>query len=67
MPYHRLKIGETVTMPTPTSSLQPCMIVRLLPPVEDEPFYRVRSMLDGQERVLPEGRIGAHARAGQSG
>ena len=67
MPYHRLKIGQTVIMPTQAASSEPCMIVRLLPPAGDEPVYRVRSMLDGQERVLPEGQIGAQGRARRNG
>lgn len=67
MPYHRLKIGQTMTMPTQAAPPEPCMIVRLLPPVGDEPVYRVRSMLDGQERVLPEGEIGAGAGARRRG
>ena len=35
------------------------MIIRLLPLVEHEPYYRVRSMLDGQEKALPERQIAA--------
>jgi len=56
-----------MTMPTQAAPPEPCMIVRLLPPVGDEPVYRVRSMLDGQERVLPEGEIGAGAGARRRG
>jgi len=57
MPYHRFKIGQTVAMPSPVASPEPCTIIRLLPLVGNEPLYRVRSMLDGQEKALPEGQI----------
>jgi hypothetical protein len=60
MPYHRLELGQTVTMPSPIAPAEPYMIVRLLPPVGDEPLYRVRSAIDGEEKVLPEGQIGVH-------
>ena len=59
MPYHRFKIGQRVTTPSRIVSPEPCMIIRLLPLVEHEPYYRVRSMLDGQEKALPERQIAA--------
>lgn len=59
MPYHRYKIGQMVALRSPFGSTDPCTIIRLLPLVEDEPIYRVRGVLDGQERTLPERQIAA--------
>ena len=35
----------------------PFVIVRLLPPVRGEPRYRIKSTIDGQERVMLESHI----------
>jgi hypothetical protein len=58
---HRFKVGQTVVAPysglhglTPRG---PYVIVRLLPLVDGEPQYRVRSADDGHERALLESQI----------
>ena len=51
MPYHRLKVGQTVVSPHGGSGelipRGPLVIVRLLPLVDGQPQYRVRSGLTG--------------------
>src|SRR5256885_513377 len=61
MSAHRFKVGQTVVAPwsgpergIPTG---PYVIVRLLPLEDGEPHYRVRSSVDGHERVLRESQI----------
>jgi hypothetical protein len=61
MPYHRYKVGQTVVAPSGVRDalipFGPYVIVRLLPLVDREPHYRVRSTVDGHERALLEGQI----------
>jgi hypothetical protein len=61
MPYHRFKVGQTVVAPSggPGEVIPrgPLVIVRLLPLVDGEPQYRVRSEADGHDRVVPERQI----------
>jgi hypothetical protein len=61
MPYHRFKVGQTVAAYSGGLSgvrrRGPLLIVRLLPLVDDEPPYIVRSTEDGLERVVLEGQI----------
>ena len=61
MPYHRYKVGQTVVAPSGVRdaliSSGPYVIVRLLPLVDREPHYRVKSTVDGHERALLEGQI----------
>ena len=61
MPYHRYKVGQTVVAPSGGRDALlpsgPYVIVRLLPLVDREPHYRVRSTVDGHERALLEGQI----------
>ena len=61
MPYHSFKVGQTVVAPSgrPHAFIPhgPFVIVRLLPLVADQPQYRVRSTLDGHERVVTEQQI----------
>jgi hypothetical protein len=61
MPYHRYRVGQTVVAPSGVRGalmpFGPYVIVRLLPLVDREPHYRVRSTVDGHERALLEGQI----------
>ena len=58
---HSFKVGQTVV--APYSGLHgliprgPYVIVRLLPQVDGEPQYRVRSAADGHERALLESQV----------
>jgi hypothetical protein len=62
MPYHRFKVGQTVVAPSEARDLHiprgPLVIVRLLPLVDGQPQYRVRSEADGLDRVVLERQIG---------
>ena len=61
MPYHHFKVGQTVVAPSGVRDALiprgPYVIVRLLPPIDDEPHYRVKSAADGHERALLESQI----------
>ena len=61
MPYHRFKVGQTVVAPSEGRDLHiprgPLVVVRLLPLVDGEPQYRVRSEADGLDRVVLERQI----------
>ena len=61
MPYHRFKVGQTVVAPFGGRDLLiprgPLVVVRLLPLADGEPQYRVRSELDGLDRVVRESQI----------
>jgi hypothetical protein len=61
MPYHRFKVGQTVVAPYggPDALIPrgPLVIVRLLPFVDGQPQYRVRSEADGHDRVVLERQI----------
>jgi hypothetical protein len=61
MPYHSFKVGQTVVAPFGGPHVYmphgPFVIVRLLPLVGDQPQYRVRSTVDGHERVVTEQQI----------
>jgi hypothetical protein len=61
MPYHRFKVGQTIVAPFggPHALIPrgPHVIVRLLPLIGGEPQYRIRSTVDGQERVVLERQI----------
>jgi hypothetical protein len=46
------RLGRDALLPS-----GPYVIVRLLPLVEQEPHYRVKSTVDGYERALLEGQI----------
>ena len=61
MPYHRLKVGQTIEAssggPRALIPRGPHVIVRLLPLVDGDPQYRVRSGADGLDRVVRESHI----------
>jgi hypothetical protein len=61
MPYHRFKVGQKVMAPFggPDALIPhgPLVVVRLLPLVDGEPQYRVRSEADGLDRVVLERQI----------
>jgi hypothetical protein len=57
MRYHRFKIDQTVVPSTSSLPAGRYTILRLLPPVHDEPHYRVISKDDGCERAVLEGEI----------
>ena len=61
IPYHSFKVGQTVVAPFggPHAFIPhgPFVIVRLLPLVAAQPQYRVRSTVDGHERVVTEQQI----------
>ena len=61
MSTHRLRVGQTIVVPFsgPQGAIPhgPYVVVRLLPLVDGEPHYRVRSEVDGHERALLEGQI----------
>ena len=61
MPYHSFEVGQTVVAPFggPHALVPrgPYVVVRLLPLVADQPQYRVRSTVDGHERVVTEQQI----------
>jgi len=61
MPYHSFKVGQTVVAPFggPHAFIPhgPFVVVRLLPLVAGQPQYRVRSTVDGHERVVTEQQI----------
>jgi hypothetical protein len=61
MPYHGFKVGQTVVAPFggPHALIPrgPYVIVRLLPLVDDQPQYRLRSTVDGHQRVVTEQQI----------
>lgn len=67
MPRHRFEVGQTVVAPVagPHSLVPggPYIVLRLLPIQDGEPGYRVRSEVDGHERVLQESQIKAAPRA----
>jgi hypothetical protein len=59
---HRFRVGQTVVVPSsgrPKGAIPPgpYIIVRLLPVEGGEPYYRVRSSVDGHERALLENQI----------
>ena len=62
VPYHRFKVGQTVVAPI-TSGLSAMiprgqhLIVRLLPVSGRDPQYRIRSNVDGLDRVVTESQI----------
>jgi hypothetical protein len=61
MPYHRFKAGQTVVAPSEGRDLHiprgPLVVVRLLPLVDGEPQYRVRSEDEGHDWVVLERQI----------
>jgi hypothetical protein len=61
MPYHRFKVGQTVVAPSGGLDALiprgPFVVVRLLPFVNGEPHYRVRSLVDGHQRAVLERQI----------
>jgi hypothetical protein len=61
MPYHRFMVGQTVVAHSggfdKVLPRGPLVVVRLLPLVNDEPQYIVRSAVDGHERAVLEGQI----------
>jgi len=62
VPYHRFKVGQTVVAPTISgpSAMIPRgqhLIVRLLPVSGRDPQYRIRSNVDGLDRVVTESQI----------
>ena len=56
MPYHRFKIGQTVTSPSIDAVVGPFVVARLLPCAGDEPSYRVTKP-NGTEWELRESQI----------
>jgi hypothetical protein len=65
MPYHRLKIGQTVVPLTPSLPTGRYTIIELLPLAHDELHYRVRSE-DEHERVVLEEAIRLPATAARA-
>ena len=62
VPSHRFKVGQTVVAPTISgpSAMIPRgqhLIVRLLPVSGRDPQYRIRSSVDGHDRVVKESQI----------
>jgi hypothetical protein len=61
MPYHRFKVGQMVVAPSEGRDAHmprgPLVVVRLLPLVEGELQYRVRSADEGLDRVVLERQI----------
>jgi hypothetical protein len=61
MPYHRFKVGQTIVAPSGGRHALiprgPHVIVRLLPVVDGDPQYRVRSSADGLDRVVRESQV----------
>jgi hypothetical protein len=62
VPYHRFRVGQTVVAPTISgpSAMIPRgqhLIVRLLPVSGRDPQYRIRSSVDGHDRVVKESQI----------
>jgi hypothetical protein len=61
MPYHRFKVGQMVVAPSGGLDALiprgPFVIVRLLPFVNGEPHYQVRSLVDGHQRAVLERQI----------
>lgn len=61
MSAYRFRAGQTVTVmpsrgqPVPKGSFK---IVRLLPEDRGIRHYRIKSVMDGHERVVTEGEIG---------
>jgi hypothetical protein len=54
---HKYKIGQTVTLHTrtmTTSARGAYEIVRLLPPEQNEPQYRIKSKAENHERLAKE-------------
>jgi hypothetical protein len=54
---HKFKVGDTVFVPPNVLRLVPTggfEILRLLPPVDAGPQYRIKSKLEPCERVVPE-------------
>ena len=57
----RFKVGDTVRVEQRVNPHIPSgnyKVVRLLPTVEGDHQYRLRSSLDGQERVVRESELG---------
>lgn len=60
MTTHKFKTGQTVTMATNRARVTPkgrFEIVRLLPSERGNHQYRIRSVLDGHERVVLESEL----------
>ena len=57
MRYHRFKVDQTVVPSTSSLPAGRYTILRLLPPVHDEPHYRVIRKDDGCERAVWEREI----------
>jgi hypothetical protein len=61
MPHHRFKAGQVVALVGGPGVQHiphgPLVIVRLLPLVDGQPQYRVRSEADGLDRVVLESQI----------
>jgi len=57
LPYHRFKIGQMIAAPSSDVPPGPYLIVRVLPLAGGEPHYRLRSLVDGHERTLPETQV----------
>jgi hypothetical protein len=57
LPYHRFKLAQNVTLLAPDIPSCPFVVVRLLPPVGDEPQYHIDSRIDGHRRTVIESQI----------
>lgn len=66
MTTHRYRVGQTVSYVRVSKSLRPGMpvgdfaVVALLPDLRGENQYRLRSAVDGHERVAVESEIASH-------
>jgi hypothetical protein len=63
MPRHRYEVGQRVVAPGAGPRAQiprgPYVVVRQLPVQDGEPWYHLRSEVDGHQRVLAESEIRA--------
>ena len=57
---HRYKVGQSVSCKAPFGSkpLGPCKVTAVLPPLGEEPQYRIRSENEAFERVAVEHQLG---------
>jgi hypothetical protein len=59
MPYHRFKLYQMVVPSSPRPLAERFTIVRLLPPVGDEPRYRLANAADGKQQDVFQAEIRA--------
>lgn len=60
MPPHRFKVGQNVNVSSRVNQTTPMgkyQVVRLLPPDSADNQYRLKSAMDGRERVVWESEL----------